>query len=199
MTGRSAYSAFWKGLRPPYTTIVADPPWRYRTTNPTTGAREKGSSAENHYPTMTNADIAALPVADLAAPDAHCYLWVTNPRMFGERRSREIGPVDILDAWGFRYITLLTWIKTGPPGMGYYFRGNTEHVLFGIRGKAPIPPHVRERNHFTSPRTRHSQKPDVFFDLVERVSEPRYLELFARSPRPGWDAWGNEVSWMEGA
>ena len=35
---------------------------------------------------------------------------------------------------------------------------------------------------------------DVFFDLVENISPGPYLEMFARSPRPGWAVWGNEVT-----
>jgi N6-adenosine-specific RNA methylase IME4 len=141
---------------------------------------------------MENAAIAALPVADLADDSAHLYLWVTNPRLFKEERD-EAGPIEILRAWGFRYITALTWHKLGAPGMGFYFRGDTEHVLFGIRGKAPIDPAIRVSNHFAAPRTVHSAKPDRFYEIVERVSPGPYLELFARRRRYGWDVWGNEA------
>jgi N6-adenosine-specific RNA methylase IME4 len=74
--------------------------------------------------------------------------------------------------------------------MGYYFRGDTEHVLFGIRGQLPIAPEKRERNWFEAAKTGHSQKPQAFLDLVERVSPEPRIELFARAPRLGWDSWG---------
>ena len=171
-----------------YRTIVADPPWAYD--------REKGlgstRAATDHYSTMTNADIAELPVAEMADDSAHLYLWVTNPRLFQEERDT-VGPIEILRAWGFRYITTLTWHKLGAPGMGFYFRGDTEHVLFGIRGKAPIDPAIRVSNHFAAPRTVHSAKPDRFYEIVERVSPGPYLEIFARRRRYGWDVWGNEA------
>lgn len=166
-----------------YRTIVADPPWAYDRP----GSR---GGVASHYGTMTPDDIAALPVREWAADDAHLYLWVTNLKL------AEAKPFDIMEAWGFRYITMLTWHKVGGPrgiGMGYYFRGETEHCLFGVRGRLPIPADKRERNHFDAARTPHSEKPPRFYELVERVSPGPYLELFARRRRYGWDVWGNEA------
>jgi N6-adenosine-specific RNA methylase IME4 len=182
----------WQGLTPPYGTIVIDPPWQYNVTKglPTNGY--KPSTAEAHYSTMTMAEVAALPVGDLATTDAHLYMWVTNPRLFGDRNDRGWSPLAIAEAWGFEYKTLLTWAKTGSLGMGWWFRGATEHVLFCARPGAPsIGAALREPNLFTAPRRRHSEKPGVFFDLVERVSPGPRAELFARQPRLGWDSWGH--------
>ena len=122
-----------------------------------------------------------------AASNAHLYLWVTNAKLL------DYDYAHLFSSWGFAYKTALTWHKTSCLGIGHYFRGETEHVLFGIRGRLPIEPALRERNLFQSPRTRHSAKPDAFFDLVERVSPGPYLELFARRQRLGWDTWGNEA------
>jgi N6-adenosine-specific RNA methylase IME4 len=170
-----------------YRTIVADPPWAYEqsrivTTSKTASTRPEASA---QYPTMADADIAALPVAEWCEADAHLYLWATNPRL----RSA----FEIVEAWGFEYRTLLTWEKQGTLGMGYYFRGQTEHVLFATRGKLPIEPSKRARNIFSAPKTGHSVKPDAFMDLVERVSPGPYLEMFSRRSRFGWDTWGNEA------
>ncbi len=143
---------------------------------------------------MTNDQIAALPVESMADDNAHLYLWVTNPRLFAEPRQNDThGPVEILRAWGFRYTTMLTWHKLGAPGMGWYFRGDTEHVLFGVRGTAPIPPEIRVSNHFAAKRREHSAKPDRFYEIVERVSPGPRLELFARRRRWDWDVWGNQA------
>jgi len=171
-----------------YRAIVADPPWRYQRDS---GLGSNRAAADN-YPTMSNAEIASLPVAGMAADSAHLYLWVTNPRLFKEDTD-DCGPQDILTAWGFRYVTMLTWHKLGAPGMGWYFRGDTEHVLFGVRGSAPIPPELRVSNHFAAARHEHSAKPDRFYELVERVSPAPRLELFARRRRYGWDVLGNEA------
>jgi N6-adenosine-specific RNA methylase IME4 len=167
----------------PYRTIVADPPWAYDRA----GGLGNGRAAADQYPTMTPDAIRDLPVESYADGDAHLYLWVTNLKL------DEAGAFDIVRAWGFRYVTMLTWHKLGAPGMGWYFRGDTEHVLFGIRGSLPIPPAIRESNHFAASRTGHSAKPDRFYELVERVSPGPYLELFARRRRYGWDVWGNEA------
>lgn len=176
---------------------MIDPPWRYRSSDiltrgwRRTASVESGKTAEGHYTTMTNTQIAALPVADLAEDNSHLYLWVTNPRLYGERNG-DVNPREIIEGWGFRYTTLLTWVKTGPPGLGFHFRGNTEHVLFCVRGDVRIPPDRRESNVITAPRRGHSEKPGAFYDLVERVSPSPRIELFARCQRLGWATWGNE-------
>lgn len=157
-----------------YPTIVIDPPWRYDNVA-TRGA------AEDHYPTMGLDELAALDLP--AADDAHIYLWVTNGFI------RE--GFDLLDAWDFRYKTTLTWCKP-QIGMGNWFRNSTEHVLFGVRGKLPT-----QRNDvptwFLANRTKHSAKPESFYDLVESCSPAPWFEMFSRRKRLGdWHVWGNE-------
>lgn len=90
-----------------YRTLVLDPPWEY---DRVTGLGGKRAAADN-YPTMTNAEIAALPVRSLSeSSGAHLYLWVTNPRLFREDDDG-LGPRDMMAVWGFRYVTMLTWHK----------------------------------------------------------------------------------------
>ena len=172
-------------LTPPYSTIVADPPWRDiggRLTGVTrVGRQKRDRSIAAQYSTMTTEDICALPVAGLAADDAHLYLWATN---LGIREG-----FAVMDAWGFTYKALLTWVKQGHLGMGRYFRTQTEQVLFGVRGSL----RTEDRSqvtHFAAPKRGHSVKPAAFGDLVERCSPGPYVELFARQPRLGWDSWG---------
>ncbi|MCC6311358.1 MAG: S-adenosylmethionine-binding protein [Trueperaceae bacterium] len=176
-----------------YRTIVADPPWRY--TQTPTDRTGGGASAEHQYRTMRTEDIAAIPVREWVGDDAHLYLWVTNPMMLRVRPgiSGTATPLDIVTAWGFEPQTLLTWHKLGPIGLGFYFRGETEHVIFATRGKAGIAPAIRERNHIAAPKGAHSVKPDRFYEMVERVSPEPRLELFARRRRYGWDVWGDEA------
>ena len=183
----------------PFSVIVADPPWMYQKNPGANGPRDGANGiAERHYGTMSNQEIMGLPVADVAADDAHLFMWVTNPYLFGGRFSN-ITAEQIVNAWGFSYKTTLTWVKTtkaGEPtkgGLGWFFRGATEHVIYATRGKAKIPPHLRESNVIMAPANRHSAKPDAFMEMVERVTEGPRLELFARTPRPGWNAWGNEI------
>jgi N6-adenosine-specific RNA methylase IME4 len=156
--------------------IVADPPWQYDN-KATRGA------AEDHYSTMTIAELCTLDVEDRAAPDAHLYLWTTNGFL------REA--FTVMEAWGFTYKTCLTWVKP-QLGIGNYFRGSSEHVLFGLRGKLPMTD-KNQPTWFKASRTRHSAKPDSFYDLVEKVSPGPYLEMFSRRRRFGWEGWGHEA------
>jgi N6-adenosine-specific RNA methylase IME4 len=185
-----------------YGTIVADPPWRYtkNTARMRTDTPGRGAPAEAHYQTMEMEEMAALPVAEMAADKAHLYLWVTNP-VLTEQRERVMGSMTaagLCKAWGFEPKTLLTWVKTtaeGKPkagGLGWYFRGATEHVVFATRGDLGIPAAMRQPNVFLAPPGRHSEKPDAFMDLVEMVSPDPRLEMFSRRARFGWDVWGSE-------
>ena len=178
-----------------YRTIVADPPWRYTKAPPPPKDGGAGISAEHHYPTMTTDEISALPIIEQADDEAHLYLWVTNAVLLGQRPTimGHATALDVVRAWGFEPKSLLTWHKLGPIGMGFYFRGDTEHVLFATRGDLGIPASNRMSNHFAASKGRHSRKPDRFYEIVERVSPGPYLELFARRRRYGWDVWGNEA------
>jgi N6-adenosine-specific RNA methylase IME4 len=180
-----------------YTTIMADPPWKYdggltfAASNTLRGRKSMGIAAHDRYPTMATPDICKLPIGELAARDAHLYLWTTNAFM------REAH--DVATAWGFEQKTIITWGKTQVENpmlpsmkMGYYYRSATEHVLFCVRGSlslvGPAAPTL-----FLHPRLPHSVKPARFYEMVEQQSPGPYLEVFARRRRPGWDVWGNEV------
>lgn len=177
--------------------MVADPPWPMHGAGPLRGrgqfadVKAAPASLPMPYPTMSLDDIAALPVADLAAADAHLYLWTTSgflPAAF-----------DIVKAWGFRYSTTLVWAKTPiGGGMGGAYGIATEFVLFARRGRLPDQAKIG-RNWWTWQRDyagghpRHSSKPIEFFDLATQVSPGPYLEMFSRSARLGWDTWGDEA------
>jgi N6-adenosine-specific RNA methylase IME4 len=135
------------------------------------------------YPTMTLDAIKALPVGDYAAPDAHLWLWTTNAYLDAS--------FDVLRAWGFKYLTTVTWVK--PNGLGNWFAATTQHCLFGYRHKCVFPGRRYAPTHFHAAPKRHSAKPEQFYQLVEEVSAPARLELFARRHRLGYDVWGNEV------
>lgn len=171
-------------------TILADPPWQF--TNRT------GKVAPEHrrllrYPTMTNAEIAELPVAQVAAPVAHLYLWVPNA-LIAEG-------LEVMRRWGFTYKSNIVWYKVrkdgGPDrrGVGFYFRNVTEIVLFGIRGKnnRTLAPGRRQPNVIVTRKREHSRKPDELYEIVESCSPGPYFEMFARHARPNWQVWGNEV------
>jgi N6-adenosine-specific RNA methylase IME4 len=165
-----------------YKTIMADPPWDIDQKNSNKKRRERG--AESHYPLMTLDEIKALPVSDLAEADSHCWLWVTN----GTLRHG----FDVLEAWGFTPRSILTWIKPRF-GLGMYLRNATEHLLLGTRGKAPVN-YRGQPTWVFAPLQDHSHKPEEQYAIIERLSDPPYLELFARRSQPHWDAWGNDIA-----
>jgi N6-adenosine-specific RNA methylase IME4 len=170
-------------------TILADPPWRF--------ANRTGKMAPEHwrlsrYATMSNEEIMQLPIAQLAAPRSHLYLWVPNALI-------QEG-LEVMRRWGFVYKTNIVWYKVrkdgGPDGrgVGFYFRNVTELVLFGIRGKLRTgPAGRRQTNIIVTQKRAHSIKPDEFYDIIESCSPGPYMELFARFKRKGWSHWGNEV------
>lgn len=158
-----------------YRTILADPPWNVEQT----GAR----GAVGHYPLMTLQQITAMPVRELAAADAHLWLWVTNATL---RQG-----YDVAESWGFTVRSPLTWIKFRL-GLGNYLRNSTEHLLFATRGRAPVQFRAQP-TWLQAPVQDHSHKPEEQYALIERVSPGPYLELFARRHQPGWHAWGNEI------
>jgi N6-adenosine-specific RNA methylase IME4 len=164
-----------------YRTIVADPPW----TEPMTGqfASRHSRPLALTYPSMTVAEIEALPVADLAERACHLWLWTTN-------RYLEVA-FDVMRAWGFTYLTTVTWVK--PSGMGAWFASTTQHCLFGYYQRCEFPGRRWAPTHFHAVPPRHSQKPEAFLDLVEEISPAPRLELFARRQRLGWDTWGDEA------
>jgi N6-adenosine-specific RNA methylase IME4 len=168
------------GPHPParkqYKTILADPPWDVQQRS------ERG--AVQHYPLMSVDEICALRVERLADDNAHLWLWTTNAAVPAAHQ--------VIQAWGFRYINVLTWVKPRL-GLGVYLRNASEQLLFAVRGQAPI----RFRSQPTwlfAPVQEHSHKPEEVYSIIERCSPAPRVELFARRTRPGWSVWGNEVS-----
>jgi len=161
----------------PYATLLADPPWDVHQRG------GNGWGADARYPLLSVGRIAALPVGEVAAENAHVWLWTTNGAM--------PAALQVMAAWGFTYRSTLTWIKPRF-GLGQYLRTQTEHLLLGTRGRAPVL-FRGQGSWFYAPVQEHSHKPEEQYAIIERCSPGPYLELFARRPRLGWHVWGNEV------
>lgn len=143
------------------------------------------SGAVQHYDTLSTAEICALDVQAIAERNSCAFVWATVPLL-------DEG-LQVLSAWGYKYKTALFWNKTGRLGLGYWFRGQVEVLLFGIRGKVPA---FRSSlpNIVSAPVGRHSAKPQEFRKLIEQVTpDQARIELFAREQTQGWTAWGNEI------
>lgn len=178
-----------------YDVIYADPPWKFKCWS----EKGTGRSAENHYQTMTMKQIRELPVSDIAEQDAILLLWTTMPMIPEALR--------VIKAWGFEYKTVaFTWIKQNPNsprlftdaddlfmGMGYWTRSNAELCILATRGK-PRRAHAGVKSAILSLVRQHSRKPSEVYDRIERLARGgKYIELFARTKRAGWDRWGDQT------
>lgn len=169
--------------RGPYRVASVDPPWPYEIR-----ADDPSHRATHPYPQMSIADICALDVRSIMAPDSIIWLWATNHHL------REA--FSVLDAWGFVQKTVLTWAKDRM-GYGDWLRGQTEHCLMAVRGK-PVVTLTNQTTLLHASVRANSQKPDEFYEMVEQLCPaPRYAELFARCDRRGWDGHGDELAAAE--
>jgi N6-adenosine-specific RNA methylase IME4 len=113
-------------------------------------------------------------------------MWVTNNFLKDG--------LQLMEDLGFRYITNIVWVKNRF-GLGQYFRGQHELMLFGVKGKFHRNkiPDSSCASVIHAKRRKHSQKPVEQYTRIESISAGPYLELFARSLRMGWSSWGNEA------
>lgn len=183
-----------------YDLILADPATRFETW----GAAGEEKSPQAQYDTMSWADLAAMPVSQLGRGDTILFMWACWPTL---RQS-----IELMDAWGFRYVTGGAWHKRTKHGKsafgtGYVMRSASEPFLIGALGSPMTANNVRniietEDLAIIDAEARgHSRKPDAQYELCERLvpRAVRFVELFARQRRPGWDAWGNEIGKFDGA
>ena len=165
-----------------FQTIVADPPWEPSLGSTWATRFTDKARPQKHYGVLSLEELRLI--RPPAATQCHLWLWVLNQHVdWGYQLARD---------WRFEPQQMITWAK---PGLGTgRFQCNTEQVLVCRKGS-------RHGNSFGAtggtwfnwPRGRHSEKPEPFYDLVERVSPAPYLELFSRRTRLGWTCWGNEV------
>ena len=191
MTPPESSAAIWPTGK--YGAILADPPWHFETWG------EGGDrNVTSKYSTMSVQEISSLPVAPIAADDCALFMWCVWPKLFEA--------VAVMEAWGFAYKTCaFSWMKARASqidmfredndvqvGLGYWTRANSEVCLLATRGR-PKRLNADVRQGIIEPRRQHSRKPDCVYDRIERLVAGPYLELFARTSRPGWTVWGNEV------
>ncbi len=189
-----------------YRVILADPPWRFAAWS----HRGEDRGAVQHYDCMDMAALQALPVAQASARDAALFLWVVQP-MLPEALA-------LIDAWGFTFKTVaFCWVKikgvaeragqerlfyAGEDvrmGLGYHTRSGMEQCWLATRGKGYDRISQGEAQVVFAPLREHSRKPEEIAEAILRLTGdvPR-LEMFARTSRPGWDAFGDQVDKFSG-
>lgn len=169
-----------------YELIAIDPPWKFKLRS----AKGQKKSAEAHYPTMTDAEIIAMPVGQLASSNCLLYCWATAPKL----------PfvLECIGSWGFTYQSFLVWRKVTASakvrmGPGYRVRTTGEIVVVATMGnprQSAVPQTI-----FDGVAREHSRKPEEFYSLCDRVMpHARRADVFARERRAGWHSFGNELT-----
>jgi N6-adenosine-specific RNA methylase IME4 len=152
--------------------IVVDPPWSIL-----------GSTLP--YEAIEMDELRDLPISELAAERCHLHLW-TLPNSY------HVAAYEIIRHWGFRVVSVV-WCKR-QLGKGHYWRMSHEILITAVRGLDDRFDDQRLRSWVEAPRGRHSQKPEIVREMIERASPSPRLELFARKLAPGWYVWGHEIA-----
>lgn len=166
--------------------IMADPPWEFETYS----VKGHEKAPQGQYSCMSIDDIKRLPVNPLARGDAVLWLWATHPML--------PQAIDVMSAWGFRFVTSGVWVKRTVKGKlafgtGYRLRCASEPFLIGVVGNPKTERNIRTV--IEGPIREHSRKPEEAFLEAERMMPNAFsrLELFSRQSRLGWTTWGDEA------
>ena len=172
-----------------YGFVLADPPWTFKLRS----AKGEKKSAQAQYACMGLEDIKALPVSQLASGDCALMLWATWPML--------PDALDVMRAWGFRFVSGGHWHKVTLSGKqafgtGYRLRCASEPWLLGVIGNPATS--RRARNAIIGVVREHSRKPEEAYQWAEEyVSNVWRCELFARQRRANWECWGTELDKFE--
>jgi len=162
-----------------YNIIYADPPWQYNNSG-------FENSAESNYPTMDLQTICKLPIKELTTNSSVLFLWATNPLL--------TEAMQVLNEWGFQYKTNFVWVKDKARGWAWWAKSKHELLLVGTREETNTPETNYDSAFFEKREQNHSKKPEYVYEMIETMfPDSKYLELFQRVPRMGWDGWGNEL------
>jgi len=170
-----------------YNTLVIDPPWDISLTG--IWKKRENRKLKLDYVTMSLQEIKEIPIRNILEQGSHVYLWATNKTLSSA--------FDVLKEWGCSYHLTLVWCKPSfiAPCLAYQFA--TEFILLGFYGK-PMQKFSGEisLNWFkaTQKRNGHSSKPEVFYQIVKKMSPEPRLDLFSRRKIEGFDGWNNGVS-----
>lgn len=172
-----------------YRVLYCDPPWKYGDSGIISkdGITEAYTKAETHYPTMSIAELCALPIRDIAEDDAVLWLWTTSPLLAES--------FEVVKAWGFHYKASMIWNKVRH-NVGHYVSVRHELLLICTRGSClPDVPKLFPSVQTIERTKEHSAKPEEFRTIIDTIyPNGARIELFRRGPSvKGWSAWGNEA------
>jgi N6-adenosine-specific RNA methylase IME4 len=155
-------------------TILIDPPWFVE------------GMPITPYDFINISDMRRLPIPKLADDRCHLHIWCLPNET--HRLAYEL-----IDYWGFRPVAEFVWCKP-QIGRGMYWRMSHEILVTGINQDRDRFNDNSLRSWIEAPRGRHSEKPDVVREMIERASPGPRIELFARKLIPDWYCWGHEIA-----
>ena len=165
-----------------YKTIVMDPPWPIETGFNTKTLHSPMTRVP--YQTMKKQEIEDFPINKFTDTDCALFLWTIQLFLPFS--------LELIKHWGFKYHCLMTWDKMDGINCWGFFR-NSEFIIYCYKGKPNldltkkfIPTSFREH------RTKHSVKPQTFYNLIRRVTQEPRIDIFARRKIEGFDVWGND-------
>lgn len=173
---------------------VIDIPWPYF------GSGSKMGAAAKEYALMQTRQIYTLPVVQLLNPKACVFVWATSPKFHLA--------VKAIEEWGLHYRGVAyNWIKTNKAGKiingqgvrPTYTKPTTEYLLLATTkptGRMLQISNEGQAQNILHPRGAHSQKPEIFQEMIKGQFGDgyNYLEMFARRELPGWTCIGNAIT-----
>jgi N6-adenosine-specific RNA methylase IME4 len=139
-------------------------------------------------------------LSEVCSENCAVFIWAVHPKL-----TELIKCINELEKHKFRYATCaFNWVKTnkdGTPfkGIGNYTASNIESCYLIVKGRMPVEQKLVQ-SVVLHPKLRHSQKPEQFQDLIERMyptGQYNHLEVFARRHRKNWKCLGIELDGLD--
>lgn len=180
-----------KVLKMAYEIIYSDPPWPQKKGN--TRKCRPNQSRSLDYPTVSVEACFDLqdPFFSNTAERHNVFLWAIDK--FLHEAEEE------MQKRGYKLHARFIWDKENGVAPAFTVRFSHEYLLWFYKPGKMLMPRKEVRGKYTTvlheDATVHSRKPVCAYEMIEDMfPEAEKIELFARSTRPGWTSWGNEIS-----
>ena len=90
------------------------------------------------------------------------------------------------------YKTSFVWIKDRSTygKLGFYNYSQHEFLFAATRGSCLPRSGSLVPSVIVAPKGEHSAKPELVYEIIEKMYPGPYIELFARKRRANWESWG---------
>lgn len=164
--------------------MVIDPPWPMKRIQRDV---EPDQPVAMPYPTMTEEELLAWDIPQTkAAANCHVFLWTTH-------RFLPLA-LQCLEEWDAKYTCTFVWHKSDAFQPLNFPKLNCEFCLYARYGNPRFLDWKDFWACFNAPSGKHSEKPELFYQLLRRVTGGRRLDLFNRRTIEGFIGWGNEAN-----